>query len=609
MAANHLQAQHGRSFGLSPSTREPLPDQHEPDKDEPEPLSDEEYGATEGFEDTDLEDEVDEVPPRPVWRVALAWVATALASLLVLFGLIAPDQLDLLTPSEFVRLPVEAILGVALLLVLPGKAKQIVAVLLGVILGLVTILKVVDMGFFVTLDRPFDPVLDWTFVRDGIEFLQSTSGRATAIVAQIGAVVLIIAVLALMTLSILRLTKLFGRHRVGTARVTAVFAAIWIICAVFGAQLVTGVPVASTSASAYAYDHAKQLPASLKDKKEFADEVSVDAFRDTPGDQLLTGLRGKDVLLTFVESYGRSAVEDAELAPGVDAVLDNGTNELRAAGFSAKSGFLTSPTYGGGSWLAHSTLLSGVWINNQQRYNDLVSSDRLTLNNAFRRASWQSVAFVPGVTRDWPEGNYFGYDKIYAAKDLGYRGPNFSWSTMSDQYTLSAFERLVHKNANHVPTMTEMPLLSSHAPWDPVPTMVDWNAVGDGSIFNSQAAPGAPPEAILSRDPTRVQANYGHSIQYSLTALISYIKTYGDDNTVLVFLGDHQPAPVVTGENASRDVPITILAKDPAVLDKVSGWGWTDGLKPAHNAPVWPMNAFRDKFLTAFGSTPTPNQP
>jgi hypothetical protein len=25
---------------------------------------------------------------------------------------------------------------------------------------------------------------------------------------------------------------------------------------------------------------------------------------------------------------------------------------------------------------------------------------------------------------------------------------------------------------------------------------------------------------------------------------------------------------------------------------------------PSPNAPVWPMDAFRDRFLTAFGSTP-----
>ena len=78
------------------------------------------------------------------------------------------------------------------------------------------------------------------------------------------------------------------------------------------------------------------------------------------------------------------------------------------------------------------------------------------------------------------------------------------------------------------------------------------------------------------------------------------MQKYGDDNLVLVFLGDHQP-PVVTPANASHDVPITIVAKDPKVLDRISGWGWSDGLRPTTQAPTWPMESFRDRFLKAFG--------
>ncbi len=48
----------------------------------------------------------------------------------------------------------------------------------------------------------------------------------------------------------------------------------------------------------------------------------------------------------------------------------------------------------------------------------------------------------------------------------------------------------------------------------------------------------------------------------------------------MVFLGDHQPSPIASGANASHDVPITIVAKDPAVLERVTSWGWADGLRP-----------------------------
>ena len=78
------------------------------------------------------------------------------------------------------------------------------------------------------------------------------------------------------------------------------------------------------------------MQAGLQDRARFAAELRHDRYRSTPGDQLLTGLRGKDVLLVFVESYGRVAVEGSSFSPRVDAVLDAGTRRLQAAGFSAR---------------------------------------------------------------------------------------------------------------------------------------------------------------------------------------------------------------------------------------------------------------------------------
>ena len=83
------------------------------------------------------------------------------------------------------------------------------------------------------------------------------------------------------------------------------------------------------------------------------------------------------------------------------------------------------------------------------------------------------------------------------------------------------------------------------------------------------------------------------------------MQRYGDDNTVLIMLGDHQPHTVISGQGATHDVPISIIARDPKVLDQIRGWGWKDGVRPAPKTPVLPMNAFRDRFLTAFGSKPS----
>ncbi len=52
-------------------------------------------------------------------------------------------------------------------------------------------------------------------------------------------------------------------------------------------------------------------------------------------------------------------------------------------------------------------------------------------------------------------------------------------------------------------------------------------------------------------------------------------------NTVVIMVGDHQPAPVVTGPDAGRDVPITILTGDPRIVDRIQGWSGHPGCDPS----------------------------
>jgi hypothetical protein len=153
--------------------------------------------------------------------------------------------------------------------------------------------------------------------------------------------------------------------------------------------------------------------------------------------------------------------------------------------------------------------------------------------------------------------------------------------------------------------MAEIDLVSSHGPWAPLPRMVDWEAVGDGSIFADMPAQGQSPDDLLG-DSEKTKAAYSQSIQYSMSTLISFVETFHDDNLVVVAVGDHQPAAVVSGKGASQDVPITIIARDSDVMSRIASWGWQPGMLPNPQAPVWPMDAFRDRFLTAYGPRPGP---
>ena len=119
-----------------------------------------------------------------------------------------------------------------------------------------------------------------------------------------------------------------------------------------------------------------------------------------------------------------------------------------------------------------------------------LGTSRFTLSDAFDKAGWHTVSDSPTNGARPPGKYFFHYDQLLSRYNAGYHGPTFSYSPMPDQYTLSAFQRL-ELAPGHKPVMAEIDLTSSHWPWAPLPTMVPWNKVGDGSIFDPMPAKGA----------------------------------------------------------------------------------------------------------------------
>lgn len=538
-------------------------------------------------------------PARSSPRTAL----TVLALLLVWVGLVLPNQTSELDAGAFARLPLELLVVVALAVLLPPRARRLLAIAAGAVLAALLVVKVLDMGFITAFDRPFDPVSDSTYVGIGVETLRDAVGRSSADLLVAAAALLVAALLAIPVLALLRVTRAAAGRRDHVLRALAALGVVWLVL------WLAGVPVASTGATALAIQEVDVVRSGFRAQQILAREIPRDRFRATPGDELLTGLRGKDVLLLFAESYGRVAVQGSSFAPKIDAVLDQGTAQLQAQGFSARSAFLASSTFGGLSWLAHSTLQSGIRIGTQRGYNQLVKSDRLTLSRAFKRAGWRTVSEDPANKRTWPEGHsFYHYDTIYDRRNVGYRGPAFGLPPMPDQYVLEALQRLELSKRDRPPLFAEVDLISSHAPWTRIPRLVPWEDVGDGSIFHRVPVLQAS-KASLFGDAKRARAAYGASIAYTLQTVISFVQRYGDDRTVVILLGDHQPATLVTGEGATHDVPISVIARDPEVMRQIAGWDWQDGLRPHPDAPVWPMSAFRDRFLGAFGSASGVREP
>jgi phosphatidylglycerophosphate synthase len=538
----------------------------------------------------------------PRTRLALRLAIAVLAIVLVWSDLLAPDQAWLFTPAAFARIPLEGLVLVAVALVLPPRPRRIVAAVAGILLGVLTFAKILNIAFYEFDDRAFNPVYDWGSIGSALGVVRDAIGpTGTDIALAVLGLGLILLVCAI-TAATIHITTLAARHRRATVRGLAALTAVWAVCAGLSLQLIPGSPVASTSAAGLAVAQVRATQAAFADQRLFEQTIhSPDPEAGIPASDLLTGLRGKDVIIAFVESYGQVSVQGTTFAPGIDASLRRDNASLASAGWSTQSAWVNAPSYGGTSQLAHSTLQSGVWVNTTQRYAELLDTNRFTLSDAFDKAGWHTVSDSP-TDGAWPPGkSFFHYDQLLNRDNVGYHGPTFSYSPMPDQYALAAFQRL-ELAPGHKPVMAEIDLTSSHWPWAPLPTMVPWNKVGDGSIFDSMPAK-SESRITVERNANLERQFYGKSVQYSMQTLTSWVTELNDPNLVLILLGDEEPdTPISVPGRTSHELPISIIARDPSVFRQTASWRWQDGLIPGGSAPLEQMSAFRNQFLDAFST-------
>jgi phosphatidylglycerophosphate synthase len=534
----------------------------------------------------------------PRTRRALRLFVAALAIALVWGDLIAPDRPWLYTPAAVVRIPLEGLVLVAVALVLAPRPRRIVAAVAGVLLSVLTIARILNLVFFEFTDQAFNPVFDWGSIGSALGVVRDTLGpRRTDIVLVLVGVALILLCCAI-TAAAIHITTVAARHRRAAVSGLAGLTAVWAVCAGLSLQFIPASPVASTSVAGLALAEVRSTQSAVSDQRLFERAIHrEDPEARIPASDLLTGLRGKDVIIAFVEGYGQVSVQGASFSRGIDAELNQANTSLARAGWSAQSAWVTAPGYGGTSQEAHSTLQAGVWVNSTQRYAELLGSHRLTLSGAFDKAGWRTVSDAPNNGPTWPPGkSFYHYDQLLSKHNVGYRGPGFSYAAMPDQFTLAEFQRL-ELGPGHKPVMAEIDLVSSHWPWNPLPDMVPWNKVGDGSIFDRK-------RSRITIDPSASMTRqfYGRSIQYTMRALTSWVTEVNDPNLVLILLGDEQPDTPITSPGVSHQLPISIIARDPSVFRDIAAWRWEDGLLPGRHAPAEPMSAFRNQFLGAFSA-------
>lgn len=310
---------------------------------------------------------------------------------------------------------------------------------------------------------------------------------------------------------------------------------------------------------------------------------SPQALPDTPPmDSGLSALGGADVFVLFIESYGSVTYDRPEFFRRLEPARERLGEAVRDTRREVVSAFVESPTFGGASWLAHLSLLSGIEVRDPNRYDLLMTQQRETLVSTFARHGYRTVALMPGLRQNWPEGGFYGFDEIYGAPRLEYGGPEFGWWRIPDQFALARLDALEIEPRSRPPLLVFFTTISTHTPFRPTPPyQPDWQRVLSEQPFDAHEV-----SLSLAQAPdwTDIGPAYTDSVEYSLDTISGYLRQRPDRDFVLIVLGDHQPPAVVSGEGASWDVPVHVITSRMEVLNALRASGFAPGLVPPRTA-------------------------
>jgi hypothetical protein len=319
-------------------------------------------------------------------------------------------------------------------------------------------------------------------------------------------------------------------------------------------------------------------------------------------DVSLGGVKGADVLVIFIESYGAVSWDHARLAEPVTPQRAQLETDIRDTGRGVVSAFVESPTFGGNSWLAHISLLSGLEIRDEDANVLLMAQKRDTIISAFTRRGYRAVAMMPGLQQSWPEGTFYGFNAIYDGMNLNYKGPPFGWWTIPDQFAVARLDTEEIQPAARAPLFVFFPTTGTHTPFTPTPPFQpDWPRMLTEHPYDQ-----ADIVRSWSQEPDwmNLGPSYARALGATYTWIGGLLRKRAARELVLVLIGDHQPPALVSGEGASWEVPVHVIANAStrgAVLEALRAHGFRDGLTP-HHPKLSKMHELTPVLLDAFST-------
>lgn len=325
----------------------------------------------------------------------------------------------------------------------------------------------------------------------------------------------------------------------------------------------------------------------------------VDEAMAAPPGTALAALGGADVMLMPLESLGAITYDDPEMRTALQAARERFEQDLRDGGYRVVSAFLKSPTFAGGSDLAHLSLLSGIDLTDPMRHDVLLTTRRETLITLFRSQGYQTFGVYPGVFWPWPERAFYRFDQYVDGPALDYQGPPIGFWKIPDQFSAAQLERLYPRDARAKPRFTFFPTITTHLPFSPVPPFQP----DVQRLLTAQPYDAEEVQRVLAQRPnwTQMRPDYVRMVEYGYRWLGAHLREGSGREAFYIFVGDHQPAASVTGEGASWDVPVYLVSRQERLLQRFVRLGYQPGVHPRRDA-LGGLHDLTDHLLQAFSA-------
>ena len=296
-------------------------------------------------------------------------------------------------------------------------------------------------------------------------------------------------------------------------------------------------------------------------------------------DASLTRVRDADVFLLFIESYGAVTFEKPEFNARLQQPRAGLDRAIQDTGRDVVSALVESPTFGGSSWLAHISFLSGIKVADPDLNALLMTEHRPTVVTNFAKRGYRTIAMMPGLWYPWPEGAFYGFQVIYDGPRLDYKGPSFGWWDMPDQFTLAKLDEQELSKETRPPLFVFYPTVSTHTPFTPLPPYEpDWQKMLTPHPFTDAELDKA---YVGEPDYMDLGPAYVDAVSYAYQTLAGYVRQRAGRDYVMILIGDHQPPALVSGEGAPWDVPMHVITNRRDILDALAAHGFVRGLTPS----------------------------